>query len=546
MGTGPRQVLVARLPFTIGRDGENDLVLSEKSVSKHHCRLLLENGHLAVEDLESRSGTSVNHRRIEQKTLLKPGDTLQLGGVQIEVRAGGNEAEVGSDAPSPRETTAARPAAESLQPARGGDSRQRWLESIRKHPDLARIDFAPFGGESLRQAARDALRSILETEIGEFPEDDAFLFGLLNEALGYGPIHELLLDPTIDEIMINGHDAVFIEREGKVLATGAAFRSPAHLLNVLQRILAMAGRTLDEKRPMVDASLPDGSRVNAVLPPLSASGPLVTIRKFAPRGFTIQDLVRMGTLSRDMASFLKTAMECRRNILVSGGTGSGKSTLLKVLSSFIRPEERVITIEDAVELHLALPHVLQLEARPPLPGERPVTVRELLINSLRMRPDRILIGECRGGEALDMLQAMNTGHDGSLTTLHANSPRDALHRLETLVLMAGIELPAQAVRRQIASAIHLIIQQSRFSDGSRKVVAITELTGLEGEIYTLQEIFRYESKGAGGHGRVVGEHAAQGAIPKFILDLRARNVEVDLSLYQDAPPARTRGPDRNK
>lgn len=324
-------------------------------------------------------------------------------------------------------------------------------------------------------------------------ERGALLSRVLDDVLGLGPLEPLLKDPAISEIMVNGRQRLYVERKGKLYASEVPFTSDAQLRAIIDRIVSPVGRRVDESMPLCDARLADGSRVNIVLPPLALDGPAITIRKFMPRALGFEDLAELGSMSRAMADFLRRCVIGRKNMVVSGGTGSGKTTLLNALSSVIPEDERIVTIEDAAELRLQKPHVVRLESRPPnAEGEGAIPIRRLVINALRMRPDRIVIGECRGGEALDMLQAMNTGHDGSLTTVHANSPRDALGRLETLVLMAGMELPARAIREQIRSAVQVIVQQARLADGSRKVVSITELTGMEGDLLTTQELFRYQ------------------------------------------------------
>ncbi|NLA59466.1 MAG: CpaF family protein, partial [Firmicutes bacterium] len=325
---------------------------------------------------------------------------------------------------------------------------------------------------------------------------------MIDEVMGFGPITPLLNDPAVSEVMVNGPKQVYVEREGRLELTDVAFRDDAHVMHIVEKIVAPLGRRIDESMPMVDARLPDGSRVNAIIPPLSLNGPVLTIRKFAADPFTVEVLIEFGTLTREIAEFLEACVRVRLNIVVSGGTGSGKTTLLNVLSSFIPADERIVTIEDAAELQLQQDHVVSLESRPPnIEGKGAITIRDLVRNALRMRPDRIVVGEVRGGEALDMLQAMNTGHDGSLTTGHANSPRDMLARLETMVLMAGMELPVKAIREQIASAIDLIVQTSRLRDGSRKIVQVTEVQGMEGDVITLQDIFVFEQQGVDENGK---------------------------------------------
>lgn len=351
------------------------------------------------------------------------------------------------------------------------------------------------------------------------------------EIRGMGPIDPLLQDPTVSEVMVNGPKQVYVEQNGKLRKTEIEFDDDDHVMRIIDRIVAPLGRHIDESSPMVDARLPDGSRVNAIIPPLSLVGPTITIRKFSKRPLTMDDLIRHGSLTPELAEFLKACVKARLNIVVSGGTGSGKTTLLNVLSGFIPDDERIVTIEDAAELQLRQEHVVRLESRPPnIEGKGAVRIRDLVINALRMRPDRIVVGECRGPEALDMLQAMNTGHDGSLTTGHANSPRDILSRLETMVLMAGMDLPLRAIREQIASALDLIIQQARMRDGSRRITNVTEVQGMEGDIIVLQDIFVFEQLGEDA-GKIIGRIKPTGIRPKFMTKLENASIHLPPSVF---------------
>jgi len=371
-----------------------------------------------------------------------------------------------------------------------------------------------------------------ESALPEAIDRDSLRRDVLDEAVGLGPLEALLDDETITEIMVNRHDEIYIERNGRLVRHPGSFTSDRAVLGVIERIVTPIGRRIDESSPMVDARLKDGSRVNAVIPPLAIKGPALSIRKFGRKVFSAADLVALGALSPQMAEFMRICVEQRKNILISGGTGSGKTTLLNVLSNFIPDGERIITIEDAAELRLAHSHLINLEARPPnAEGRGQIAIRDLVRNALRMRPDRIVVGECRGGEALDMLQAMNTGHDGSLTTLHANSPRDALARLETLVLMAGMDLPLTAIRDQIAAAIDVVIQQARLPDGRRVITAIVEVAGTESGRIQMQELFRHEQLGRDADGRVLSRFNGCNAVPAFYEALGEAGVRLDLSLF---------------
>ena len=405
--------------------------------------------------------------------------------------------------------------------------------------DLRRLDLDALGSEELWQKTEATIRAIVSKmdstgELDAHTDREELIADVLNEALGLGPLEIYLADESVSEIMVNSPSQVYVERNGKMQRVDKAFSSSQAVLGVIERIVAPLGRHIDESSPLVDARLADGSRVNAIIPPLALKGPTITIRKFKRDLLTAQNLVEFGTLTAPISEFLETCVKVRRNIVISGGTGSGKTTLLNILSSFIPETERIVTIEDAAELQLTQDHWVQLEARPSnIEGKGAITIRDLVKNSLRMRPDRIVIGECRGGEALDMLQAMNTGHDGSLTTLHANTPRDALSRLETMVLMSGMELPMKAIREQIGSAVHLIVQQTRFADGSRRIAAVSEISGMEMDVITMQDIFTFKQEGFDSEGRVVGRFVATGFVPKFYDDLQRRGIPVNMDIFRE-------------
>jgi pilus assembly protein CpaF len=396
---------------------------------------------------------------------------------------------------------------------------------------LATIDNVRVRGE-----VRQALISLIDGEptLLSGIEKQQISDEVLDEVFGLGPLEPLLADPTISDILVNGHKQVYVERKGLLELTNVTFRDNNHLLRIIDKIVSQVGRRVDESTPMVDARLSDGSRVNAIIPPLALDGPLMSIRRFAQDKLSAPDLVDRKAMTAGMMELLEAAVKAKLNIIIAGGTGSGKTTLLNALSAFINHKERIVTIEDAAELQLKQPHVARLETRPPnLEGNGAVRQRELLVNSLRMRPDRIVVGEVRGGEALDMLQAMNTGHDGSLTTVHANSPRDAVSRLEVMVSMANANMQLISIRQQIASAVHVLVQAMRLSDGSRRIMNITEVTGMEGEIVTLQDIYVFEKRGLSPEGRVVGRFAATGIRPKFYEKLLSAGIRLRPDLFDE-------------
>jgi pilus assembly protein CpaF len=355
-----------------------------------------------------------------------------------------------------------------------------------------------------------------------------------HELFGLGPLEPLLADPTVSDILVNSHSTIYVERRGKLEWTNIAFKDDEHLMRVIERIVSSVGRRIDESSPMVDARLKDGSRVNAIIPPLAIDGPILSIRRFGSEPLKMAKLIEYKALTKDIADMLQMCVNARLNVLISGGTGAGKTTLLNALSAFIPEAERIVTIEDSAELQLQQPHVVRLETRPPnIEGRGEVSQRDLVKNALRMRPDRIVIGEVRGGEAIDMLQAMNTGHDGSLTTIHANTPRDALSRVETMIQMTGMRLSGQAMRQQIASALDLVLQVARMSDGSRRVTSISEITGMEGDIITMQEIFQYERTGVDQHGQVLGRFRPTGVRPRFAERLKACGMQLPRVFFEE-------------
>jgi pilus assembly protein CpaF len=416
------------------------------------------------------------------------------------------------------------------------DGEQEWLYKL--HENLLDVmDLSLVG--SLPE--RDARTQIRDTALQLMSEESVPLSAqvrqrlaarLEDEILGLGPLESLMADPSVADILVNGYDSVYVERRGKLETTDVRFRNNQHLMNIIDRIVSNVGRRIDESSPMVDARLQDGSRVNVIIPPLALDGPIMSIRRFAVERLSIEDLVAIGSLTDTVADMLRGIVKSRLNVLISGGTGSGKTTLLNIVSGFISPDERIVTIEDSAELQLQQPHVARLETRPPnIESRGEVSQRDLVRNSLRMRPDRIVVGEVRGSEALDMLQAMNTGHDGSLTTIHANTPRDALSRIETMVTMAGVNLPIHATRAQIASAINVVVQLERMEDGKRRLVSLQEIQGMEGDIITMAEIFKFQRRGIDADGNVLGQFQATGIVPKFHEHLRQRGVNLDLDTF---------------
>jgi pilus assembly protein CpaF len=467
-------------------------------------------------------------------------DKIQAKSVQSETEAASNELAEGAQQPkAPKKDLLT-----TFRQIRGTDQRPKeQTGQISKHQELKNKLHKQVLHDLKDEDVEAILPKIDAMAVQLITEDESFrgkvdrkkvVDELIHDLTGFGPINPLLLDPEVSEVMVNGPNQVYVERGGKVELSYVQFRDDEHVMNIIEKIVSPIGRRVDESSPMVDARLPDGSRVNVIIPPLALKGPTITIRKFSKDPFTIDNLIDFGTLTRDMAIFLDACVKARLNIFVSGGTGSGKTTTLNVLSSFIPSDERIVTIEDAAELQLAQDHVVSLESRPPnIEGKGAITIRDLVRNSLRMRPERIVIGEVRGGEALDMLQSMNTGHDGSLATGHSNSPRDMISRLETMVLMAGIELPVKAIREQIAGALDLIIQQSRLKDGSRRITNITEVQGMEGDVIVLQDIFGFRQTGVDERGKIVGKLVPTGVRPKFYERLETSGIHIPASVFID-------------
>ncbi len=527
---------------TIGKGDENLVSLLGWSMGRQHATLYNHEEGIFIEHNDRKGETIVNGVRVlERFGPLQVQDQIQIADYTIRVEREEPAKAVRGEAsnelagalkvqlePVPEQTVFN--ATSTLE----FEARSRVHKALIQQMDLRRFDVTGVDDEILREKTRALIAEVISKEVN-LPaslDRDQLAKSVLDEAIGLGPLEELLADDSVSEIMVNRFDEIFIERKGKLQLSPICFTSDQAVLSAIERIVAPLGRRIDESSPMVDARLKDGSRVNAVIPPLALKGCNITIRKFAKNKLVAADLVKFGSISQEMVDFMQIAVEQRCNVIISGGTGSGKTTLLNVLSNFIPDDQRIITCEDAAELKLGQSNLIALESRPAnSEGKGAVAIRDLVKNCLRMRPDRIVIGECRGGEALDMLQAMNTGHDGSLTTVHANTPRDAISRIETMVMMSGMDLPITAIREQIQSAVHLIIQQSRFHDGSRKVTYITEVTGMENGLIQLQDIFRYKQDGINSEGKVLGKFEATGAIPELYEDLRKRGLDVDLRIF---------------
>lgn len=528
---------------TLGRAKSNDVVLVDGNVSRlHACIEQTEKGVFFL-DQKSANGSFLSGKRLPAAVAVpwQQGDAIVIGSFRICLEQDAH-GEVCREEPSLLRQTVAPSVTSSylpsmrrnvVDPQLKADIHEKLLSEI----DLRRLDINEIGEETFRlrcdQIVRRILRQIPEEAVQHIHLEE-LIKDILDEALGLGPLEDLLADNSVSEIMVNSKDMIFVERKGVIELSRKSFSSDASVAGIIQRIVGPIGRRIDESSPLVDARLKDGSRVNAVIPPLALNGPCITIRKFSKKPLSAKNLLGWGSLSESMLQFVKVAVQQKQNIVISGGTGSGKTTLLNIFSSFIPHEERVVTIEDAAELQLNLEHIVRLESRPAnIEGKGAVTIQDLVKNALRMRPDRIIVGECRGAEALDMLQAMNTGHDGSMTTGHANTPHDMLVRLETMVMMAGKDIPSQAIREQIVSAVNIIIQQTRFACGTRKVTRITEVTEMiDGQI-NLQDIFCFKQNGHDENGKVKGRFIATGRIPDCYLELQRNGIAVDMSIFQN-------------
>ena len=569
-GEQPATIDLAEGDYVIGRGERCRVRLAHPAVSERHAILSVRADAAWIEDLDSSNGTYLNAIPVGRRTRVNAPITigpylLVVGQTNDEKESASQSVEaetspvsdgISSDRPTlpaietrstvepvlPVETVPTpdvTPALPAPQPdplaAQRRSIKQQIHREVVERLDLKRLSTSRIGGEELRERAMQTIQQIVREVEGRLPpgiEPASLAREIYNEALLLGPLEDLLADDTVTEVMVNGPDRIYVERGGRLQLTGTTFMDEASVMAIIERIVSPLGRRIDESQPYVDARLADGSRVNAIIHPLSLVGPCITIRKFSKKPLYDHDLIRFGTLTPEMARFLQVCVLMRKNIIVSGGTGSGKTTLLNVIGNYLPPDERILTIEDAAELRLQQPHLVRLEARPPnIEGKGAITIRDLVRNALRMRPDRIIVGECRGGEALDMLQAMNTGHDGSLTTVHANAPRDVISRLETMVLMSGLDLPSRAIREQIASAVDIIVHESRLSDGSRKVVCISEVVGQEGDRVTMQDLFEFRQTGLAPDGKVLGRFRPTGSVPTFLEDLRARGIALDPSMF---------------
>ncbi len=525
--------------YRLGKAKQCEISLLDDFASRFHAELVVDSNGSKLIDTGSTNGLWLGTERINRIDNLIGGESIRLGRSTITVISlYDNQLEKLKKATTivPLKKIRVTNEQVDLEPEAVSQFKHEVHEKVLDYLDLHKRSLIhTYSPEELRAEATKTCREVIRDNNFVIPVgygQEQLIQEIVAEAIGLGPIEPLLDDESVTEVMVNGPDQIYIERSGKLERSAKKFNSSASLLSIIERIVTPLGRRIDESSPMVDARLRDGSRVNAIIPPLSLVGPVLTIRKFSKHRLSIEDLIDKGTLSPEMAEFLRVAVENQRNIIVSGGTGSGKTTTLNVLSNFIPERERIVTIEDAAELQLDQDHLVSLESRPAnVEGKGQVAIRDLVKNALRMRPDRIVVGECRGGEALDMLQAMNTGHDGSLTTGHANSPRDLLSRLEVMVLMSGMDLPVRAIREQIASAVDIVLQQTRFGDGRRRITSIVEIDGMEGDTILMQQIFKFQQTGRDENGMVEGEFTGLGYAPTFYADLEASGVQLKRDIF---------------
>lgn len=517
--------------YRIGKSGNCEIPVSDAHVSRQHARIDVSGKIVSIEDLGSTNGTWCDEEKVVGKVEMIPEKEYRVGNSILRLMEGA------SIHPSHS------PSSGSAQSGRDNDLpfkrvlHGKLVEYLDRHKRGVLHQMSPTEVRAEAEAAAIVVLRNSQMAIPVHTDEDAVIKEVVAEAVGLGPIERFMSDESVTEVMVNGPDQIYIEQAGRIERTDVRFSSNSALLSCIERIVTPLGRRVDEGSPMVDARLPDGSRVNVIIPPISLVGPVITIRKFGKRRFTMDELVADHCLSREMARFLQVCVAQRKNIVVSGGTGSGKTTLLNVLSNFIPEHERIVTIEDAAELRLHQRHVVSLESRPAnIEGRGAVPIRELVRNALRMRPDRIVVGECRGPEALDMLQAMNTGHEGSLTTGHANSPRDFLSRLEVMISMAGMDLPLRAIREQAASAIDVIVQQARLSDGKRRTTKIVEVDGSEGETILLQTIFEFKQSGRNELGEIEGVFSGCGYAPSFYQELQQAGYDLDRAIFGSPDP----------
>ena len=549
----------------LGKAEHAHLRMEGWNVGKEHARIYAEQGGVYIEGLGGFGAVLVNGERMRAYGPVEAHDEIFIAGYRLQIMPRFDNVTASIEESAHLSLSGTKPPGDAPVIKQSPYWNQRlteevtwptrpvydahWLvlvrevhEAVRSQMDLRRVDLGALSPEELRRIVGELVREVV-WRMNSPPEFDRqrLVKEVLDETVGLGPLEDFLADESITEIMVNRYDEVFIERQGRLLAAPALFSSEMAVRHIIDRIVAPIGRRIDESAPLVDARLSDGSRVNAVIPPLSLKGACITIRKFSKKRLQMEDLIAYDSIAARMAHFIQVCVQQRKNIIISGGTGSGKTTLLNVLSNYIPDHERIVTIEDAAELRLYQPNLVSLEARPAnMEGKGQISIRELVRNALRMRPDRIVVGECRGGEALDMLQAMNTGHDGSLTTAHANTARDMLSRLEVMVLMAGMDIPLIAIREQIASAVDIIVQITRFSCGSRKVTSVCEVTGIESGTIQLQELFAYKQQGYDAEGKVRGVFRATGAVPEFYEAMRERGLPVDLSIFRTEDTLRGR------